>query len=126
MGLFLKHQSIKDLVDLLEENLEKLDQAHLKLAQEGLGIAIPSQARDSKEERQKKLKERLGKKIEKDRPRDQAHENTKEEIFRGYTGEDFKEEALNLEDLPYWAQGVVYQTIFERPKSRKRYRNRRR
>lgn len=126
MGLFLKHQSIKDLVDLLEENLEKLDQADLKLAQEGLGIATPSQARDSKEERQKKLKERLVKKIEKDRPRDQAHENTKEEILRGYTGEDFKEEALNLEDLPYWAQGVVYQTIFERPKSRKRYRNRRR
>lgn len=126
MGLFLKHQSIKDLVDLLEENLEKLDQTDLKLAQEGLGIARSSQARDSKEERQKSLKENLGKKIEKDRPRDKAHENTKEEILRGYTGEDFKEEALNLEDLPYWAQGVVYQTIFERPKSRKRYRNRRR
>lgn len=126
MGLFLKHQSIKDLMGLLEENLEKLDQADLKLAQEGLGIARSSQAGDSKEERQEKLKERLVKKIEKDRPRDQAHENTKEEIFRGYTGEDFKEEALNLEDLPYWARGVVYQTIFERPKSRKRYRNRRR
>lgn len=126
MGLFLKHQSIKDLMGLLEENLEKLDQADLKLAQEGLGIARSSQARDSKKERQKRLKENLVKKIEKDRLRDQTYENVKEEILRDYTEEDFKDEALNLEGLPYWARGVIYQTIFERPKSRKRYQYRRR
>lgn len=126
MGLFLKHQCIKDLMGLLEENLEKLDQADLKLAQEGLGFNKSSQAGLSKKERQKRLKESLAKKrIEKDRSRDQNEE--KEKVFGDYAEEEnFKEEALNLEDLPYWAQGVVYQTIFERPKSRKRYRNRRR
>lgn len=125
MGLFLKHQSIKDLMGLLEENLEKLDQADLKLAQEGLSFNKSSQAGLSKKERQKRLKESLAKKrIEKDQSRDQNEE--KEKVFRDYAEEEnFKEEALNLEDLPYWAKGVVYQTIFERPKSRKRYRNRR-
>ena len=120
MGLFLKHQSIKDLVDLLEENLEKLDQADLKLAQEGQGLVRKKGASRQKDRPMKKKKKKdpgFGQKIQ---------EKRQEDLRTNPGDKGAQEEFLDLEDLPYWARGMVYQTIFERPRPRNKYRHPRR
>ena len=125
MGIFSSQQKLfQDLKEELREQLENFDKMEYEVIQESQGV-FP-------EERKKKIQKKNEKQktssslnfLEEQDPTltQRAREARREEV-KVFEAQEEPEDYLGISNLPYWTQGIVAQTILERPKSR---RNRRR